>query len=70
MTTMKTIEQLNDSNQDDYSLKSSSEYRRQVDKDLTYANLNNTDWQKESDYHNSYYVNGTWNKGRTIKLKK
>ena len=24
----------------------------------------------ESDYHNAYYVNGKWNKGRTIKLKK
>ena len=68
---MKTLnERLNDANLQDYSTKTSGEFRRQIDKDLTYNAINNTNWKTESNYHNAYYVNGKWNKGRTIKLKK
>ena len=68
---MKTYyEKLNDKNLEDYSSKTTGEFRRQLDKDFTYNNLSQLNWKKESDYHNSYYVNGTWNKGRTITKKK
>ena len=68
---MRTIiEKINDLNLEDYSVKTTGEFRRQIDKDLTFLKLKETDWDKESNYHNSYLVNGKENKGRTIKLKK
>ena len=66
---MKTYyEKLNDKNLEDYSSKTTGEFRRQLDKDHTYDTVINVDWKKESDYYNSYRVNGKYNKGRTIKM--
>ena len=57
-------------NHPDFGWKTDSEFRRSHDSDKIHDMLNNTDWDKESNYHNSYQVNGKENKGRTIKLKK
>ena len=68
---MKTyFERLNDQQQADFSSKTDGEFRRQLDKDYTYNMIENIDWNKESNYHNSYRVNGKYNLGRTITLKK
>ena len=53
---------------DDYSFKSHVDYRRQADTDKIFDTINNTDWSKESLYHNSVRVNGKNNIGRTIKM--
>ena len=54
----------------DFGYKTDENFRRYKDSNLIYDKLENTDWNFESDYYNAYYVNGKWNKGRTIKLKK
>ena len=66
---MKTnIEKLNDANQSDFASKTDGNYRRQIDKNLIHDYIENTDWSKESLYHNSVRVNGKNNIGRTIKM--
>ena len=71
MKIMKTnIDKLNDSNQNDFASKTDGEFRRQLDKDITYLTIENTNWESEANYHNSYRVNGKYNLGRTITLKK
>ena len=66
---MKTkIDKLNESNQQDYTTKTNGDYRRQLDKNLIHDYIENTDWTKESLYHNSVRVNGKNNIGRTIKM--
>ena len=66
---MKTIiDKLNDTNSNDFTTKTDGEYRRQLDKDITFDNIEKTDWDKESYYHNSVRVNGKNNIGRTIKM--
>ena len=68
---MKTYyERLNDENLNDFTSKTDGDFRRQLDKDHTYNKIENTNWESEANYHNSYRVNGKENKGRTITLKK
>ena len=68
---MKTyFERLNDQQQADFSSKTDGEFRRQLDKDYTYNKIENTNWESESNYHNSYRIDGKYNLGRTITLKK
>ena len=51
-----------------FEARSQPDYRRQLDQDKSYDNLNKLDWDKESYYHNSVRVNGKNNIGRTIKM--
>ena len=46
------IEKLNDINQADYGARTNGDYRRQLDKNIIYDNIENTNWKKESDYYN------------------
>ena len=65
-----TLYTYNSDNLQDYTDRSSGSFNNQKNKDINQDYIQNTDWDKEADYHNSYYVNGKLNKGRTIKLKK
>ena len=60
----------NQYNQSRYEDKTDGDFRRSYDSMVTSEKIHTTNWKKESDYHNSYLVNGKYNKGRTIKLKK
>ena len=60
--------QPNYTNNDDFSFRTDPNYIRQFTSDNINDDLNNTDWSKESYYHNSVRVNGKNNIGRTIKM--
>ena len=63
------IEKLNESQQSDFGSKTNGEFRRQIDKDITYDKIENTDWSAESKYHNTYYNTTTKKYGsRTIRM--
>ena len=58
------------SNHPDYGWRTDPEFERQKDLDKIFDELNNTNWEKESDYHNTVYLGkGKYNKGRTLRMK-
>ena len=71
MKIMKTnIEKLNDSNLNDFASKTDGEFRRQLDKDITYLTIENINWDRESQYHNTYYLGKGKYGNRTLKQSK
>ena len=53
----KTIyTRLNETNHADFGAKTTGEFRRQLDKDITYDKQRSINWDDESAYYNSYYI--------------
>ena len=63
------IDKRTKNSEDDYSFRRNPDYRRQDTIDIIYDRIQNTNWNKESDYYNSVRVNGV-NTTRTLKFKK
>ena len=55
MTNSKFNKSRNRSNETDYNLRTDGDYQRQADVDKIYETIENTNWSKESEYHNTYY---------------
>ena len=53
--------------QDDYSYRIDPDYRRQDTSDEIYDRIKNTNWSRESEYHNTYRVNGN-NTTKTLRM--
>ena len=60
----------NQYNQSRYEDKTDGDFRRSYDSMVTSERIQNTNWSSESNYHNSYRVNGKNVIGRTLKFKK
>ena len=58
-------EKLNELNQADYGQKTTGDFRRQIDKDLTHDNLK----LENPSYHNTYYLGKGRYGTRTLKMK-
>ena len=63
------IDKRTKNSEDDYGFRRNPDYRRQDTIDIIYDRIQNTNWNKESDYYNSVRVNGV-NTTRTLKFKK
>ena len=60
----------NDENFASPSDRTDANMRQNINSDKSFDLINKIDWKNESNYHNSYRINGKENKVRTIKLKK
>ena len=60
----------NDENFASPSDRTDANMRQNINSDKSFDLINKIDWKNESNYHNSYRINGKENKGRTLKLKK
>ena len=58
----------NKKNLDEYSHKVSPDYDRSNTINKIHDHIKNTNWSRESEYHNTYRINGK-NTTRTLKLK-
>ena len=63
----KSQHTFNQENLEDYSIKTDPDFRRAKDTDIIYDKIHNTDWNKESNYHNSVRINGK-NTTRTLRM--
>lgn len=59
-----------DQNDSDYSAKSNPDYKRQQTVDKLKSNIENINWEAESQYHNTYYLGKGKYGYRQLKSKK